>query len=110
MFLGRLSILELRAFIAGYSYALLVHKIQDDKEIFNFNGFNDFVAEYYKRPAQIGWALNIWAENYGDETQSFKHFFMLFDEFIEELKDSQFYDNLLMLYKGNLKQTDFVFP
>jgi hypothetical protein len=98
MFMGRLSILGFGAYIAGYRNALWIHKIEEENNIFNDTAFGNFVAEYYKRPAQAGWANNIWAENSGDEPQSFKNFFRLFDEFIGEKKDEEYYENLLSFY------------
>jgi hypothetical protein len=77
--------------------------------IFNTAGFNDFVAEYYKKPAQAGWAKNIWAESYGEGPHSFMMFFLLFDKFIGNEKEDDFYQNLLLLYRGSLKQEDINF-
>jgi hypothetical protein len=108
MWIGSLSILGLRNMIDGYLYCLEIHHIEEI-EIKQFHGFHDFVAKYYKRPSQAGWALNIWAENYGDEPQSLSSFFRLFDSFIGEKREDAFYHNLLLLYRGKLSQDDFIF-
>jgi len=109
MFLGKLSILSLAAYIEGYRMALWIHKIDESDNLFNATKFNDFVANHYNRPAEAGWMNNIWAENYGDEAQSFKTFFILFDEFIKEKKDYNFYYHLMSLYTGKLNQNELRF-
>lgn len=109
MYLGRLSILEFSAFIAGYRTALWIHGIEEENNILNNSEFNDFVAEHYNKPAQAGWAKNIWAESYGEEPHSFMMFFLLFDKFIGEEKGDDFYQNLMLLYSGRLKQEDINF-
>ena len=107
MYLGKLSILGLRIYINGYISALYKYDIKEDDNIFDEHGFNDFVAKYYKKPAEAGWALNIWADNYGDEPQSFSYFFRLFDKFIKREKERDFYNDLMHLYRGQIKQNDF---
>ncbi|QDK83109.1 hypothetical protein EXU85_32705 [Spirosoma sp. KCTC 42546] len=99
MFIGKISIFELRAYTDGYRMSLLIHNIEEDNNIFNSNAFGDFVAERYNRPAQAGWDKNIWSENYGDEYQSFRDFFRLFDEFFGEKKEDTYYENLLAPYR-----------
>lgn len=109
LFIGKLSILSLWAYIDGYRMALHIHNILENDNIFNDVKFNDFVANYYNKPAEAGWANNIWADNYGDEPQSFKTFFMLFDEFNGEKKEYNFYHNLMMLYIGQIKPNELNF-
>lgn len=96
MYLGKVSILALDLFIAGYRQALYTHGIEEANNIFNDRAFGDFVAERYNRPAQAGWARNIWFEDYGDEEVAFKDFIHLFDEFIGEKKEEEYYQNLFV--------------
>lgn len=97
-FIGRFSILGLRTYIEGYRGALLTYNIEEENNIFNYAEFNDFVAARFERTAESGWQKNIWVEYYGNEYQSFKIFFSLFDEFIGEKKEEEYYDGLLSSY------------
>ncbi|QDK83108.1 hypothetical protein EXU85_32700 [Spirosoma sp. KCTC 42546] len=110
MFIGKLSILQLASYINGYRKGLSMHSIIENNS-FDETAFSDLVAKYYDRPvpAQAGWALTIWAENYADETQSFMMFFLLFDELIGEVKEHSFYYNLSLLYQDRLKQEEIIF-
>ncbi|MBO0950684.1 hypothetical protein [Fibrella forsythiae] len=94
MYLGKVSILALDLFIVGYRHALYVYGIEEANNIFNDREFGDFVAERYNRPAQAGWARNIWFEDYGDDEVAFRDFIRLFDEFIGEKKEETYYENL----------------
>jgi hypothetical protein len=108
MWIGKLSIIELRSFIDGYLLAIRNYEIEEEINIFSID-FHDFVADYYKKPSAAGWALNIWADNYGNAEQCFKDFFMLYDRFTKNKKSHDFYTNLLLLYRGQLKQEDVTF-
>lgn len=104
MYLGKMSIAKLDAYITGYRAALIEYGIEEKDTIFDDIGFHDFVATYYNRPSAAGWANNIWAENYGDQIQCFKSFFLLFDKFTYQERAVEYYNNLMLLYIGKLTQ------
>lgn len=77
MWIGEASISALRSFIDGFFIACN----GGTQEIPDFNGFNDFVGEYYGKYTTPGWKNLILSDSYGNEQEALRIFFDLLDEF-----------------------------
>jgi hypothetical protein len=80
MWLGEASLTALWHFANAYQHALSQHGI-DEKLDPPFAEFHDFCARYFQSTAVAGWRNIILADNFGQEEQSLRHFFSLFDQF-----------------------------
>ncbi len=77
MYIGEYSITALYHFIQGFFMAC----DGGTKEVPSFNGFNDFVGEYYGKYTTAGWKDLILSDHFGNEQEALRHFYTLLDAF-----------------------------
>ncbi|WP_298880117.1 hypothetical protein [uncultured Polaribacter sp.] len=79
MFIGEKKISLLKSFFDGFYYSILSHNLNEDNL---FEGFDDWVARYFKwKESTSGWKNIILKECNNDEIMSVDRFFELYDEF-----------------------------
>jgi hypothetical protein len=77
MYTGEHSLSALFHFINGF---FIAHN-NKTFEIPSFDGFNDFIGEYYGKHTTAGWKNLILADHYGNESEAIRTFYELLDEF-----------------------------
>ena len=81
MYLGQLSIGQLRTFLAGYSFARRQMQIPQTQQEKIFSTFQPWVEQHFGRSSQQHWDQII-LEKSNNEAEAVTRFFSLFDEFI----------------------------
>jgi hypothetical protein len=79
MYFGKASITLLNAFLDGYG---TFHE-QIDYGTPSFEGFNDFVDNYYGNYSSAGWKNKILSAHYNNEEEALEWFFKILDEYRE---------------------------
>jgi hypothetical protein len=79
IYLGKASITLLEAFLNGYE---TFHE-QIDYGNPSFDGFNDFIDNYYGNYSTAGWKNKILAAHYNNEEEALEWFFKILDEYRE---------------------------
>jgi hypothetical protein len=77
MYIGETSITALYHFVAGFFTACN----GGTKEVPDFDGFNDFVGEYYGKSTTAGWKNLILADHFGNEQEALSRFYEILDDF-----------------------------
>jgi hypothetical protein len=77
MYLGSTSITRLEAFINGFQ----IGQNGETQEQPSFDGFNDFIDNYYNNFDVAGWRNKILADHYGNQEEAIRKFYELLDEF-----------------------------
>jgi hypothetical protein len=77
MYLGSSSITKLESYINGFFQGLN----GETQEKPSFDGFNDFIDNYYQNFDVAGWRNKILANHYGNEEEAILKFYELLDEF-----------------------------
>jgi hypothetical protein len=77
MYLGSLSITKLESYINGFFQG----QNGETQEKPSFDGFNDFIDNYYNNFDVAGWRNKILAKHYGNEQEAITKFYELLDEF-----------------------------
>ena len=77
LYLGSCSITKLEAFINGFQIA----QNNETQEKPSFDGFNDFIDNYYNNFNVAGWRNKILDNHYGNEDEAIIQFYKLLDEF-----------------------------
>lgn len=82
MYIGSNKISNMRTFLDGYEFSILVHNVEG-KDVFPpFWYFHEWAMHKYKwRESTAGWNNIILKENGNDEEQALKVFFEMIDEF-----------------------------
>lgn len=79
MYIGKKKISILNAFIDGVFYSFDAYNVDEG---WIFDGFHDWVADYYNwTESTAGWKNIILKECSGDEEKSIDEFFKLYDKF-----------------------------
>lgn len=82
MYIDEPRISSLRSFIDGFTFALHINHIKLEDETIPFWFFYEWVSHHYNwGESTAGWCHIILKENKGDEEESLKVFFDLYDEF-----------------------------
>jgi hypothetical protein len=77
MYMGEHSLSAMYHFINGFYMA---HN-HETLEIPSFDGFNDFVGEYYGKSTTAGWKNLILADHFGNEEEALRRFYEILDDF-----------------------------
>jgi hypothetical protein len=80
MWLGDATLTALWRFTDAYQLALMQRGIEEPLDP-PFHEFHDFCARYFQSAAEAGWCRIILADNFGQEEQALRQFFLLFDQF-----------------------------
>ena len=83
MYLGELSIGQLRTFLAGYSFARRQMKIPQTQQEKAFSTFQSWVEQRFGISSQQRWDRVILGISQNEE-DAIQRFFILFDEFIAD--------------------------
>ncbi|MGF1524674.1 MAG: hypothetical protein ACFBSF_20300 [Leptolyngbyaceae cyanobacterium] len=88
MYLGQPSVVQMRAFLAGYIFARRQSKIPQTHQEQTFSMFQSWVQEKYKISSSQSWDRIILFFSQ-DERAALEQFFVLFDEFVESTQNSK---------------------
>jgi hypothetical protein len=85
MYIGSKSILRLKSFLDGYSFAAMDFDIEERGQP-EFGAFHDWVARKFGwYESTLGWPNIILQETGHDESAAVDHFYQLLDEFRSEV-------------------------
>ncbi len=93
MYLGKVTIANLRTFIAGYSFARRQMQIPQTAQEQEFSGFQTWIQQKYNVAYNQTWDQIILFFS-KDENTAFEEFFKLFDEFRQTKSFSQQQENI----------------
>lgn len=93
MYLGKVTIANLRTFIAGYSFARRQMQIPQTSQEQEFSNFQTWIQQKYNVAYNQTWDQIILFFS-KDENTAFEEFFKLFDEFTQTNSVSQQQENI----------------